>query len=178
VIGTALPLYHIFSLTVNCLLYLKLGGKNLLVTNPKDIPGFVKELKAHKLPHVSHGLNTPLFNRCSTTRNSTRWIFPTLRVSNGGRHGVQRPVAERWKKVTGSTIVEGYGLSETSAFGGVQRGHRHGVHQYHRPAAAFDRDRIRDDDGKDVPLGTPGEICIRGPQVMAGYWQRPMRRRR
>jgi long-chain acyl-CoA synthetase len=171
IIVTALPLYHIFSLTVNCLLYLKLGGKNLLITNPKDIPGFVKELRRNKF-HMFTGVNT-LFNALLNHPEFDQVDFSSLRVSNGGGMAVQRPVAERWKQVTGSTIVEGYGLSETSpsAVCNVVTATEF-TNTIGLPLPSTEI-AIRDDDGKDVPLGTPGEICIRGPQVMAGYWQRP-----
>jgi len=170
VIITALPLYHIFSLTVNCLLFLKMGGKNLLITNPRDIPGFVKELRHHRF-HMITGVNT-LFNALMQNPDFASVDFSDLRITNGGGMAVQRAVAERWKQVTGCVIVEGYGLSETSPSAVCN------------PVTATEFSNtiglplpsteivIRDDDGNDVPLGTAGEICIRGPQVMAGYWRR------
>jgi long-chain acyl-CoA synthetase len=171
VIITALPLYHIFSLTVNCLLYMKLGGKNLLITNPRDIPAFVKELQANKF-HMFTGVNT-LFNALLNHPDFPKVDFSDLRVSNGGGMAVQRAVAEKWKQVTGCAIVEGYGLSETSpsaVCNVVTATEFSGTIGLPLPSTEI---AIRDDDGKDVPLGERGEICIRGPQVMAGYWQRP-----
>ena len=171
VIVTALPLYHIFSLTVNCLLYMKLGGKNLLITNPRDIPGFVKELQANKF-HMFTGVNT-LFNALLHHPDFPKVDFSNLRVSNGGGMAVQRAVAEKWKQVTGCAIVEGYGLSETSPSAVcniVTATEFSGTIGLPLPSTEI---AIRDDDGVDVPLGERGEICIRGPQVMAGYWQRP-----
>ncbi len=170
VIVTALPLYHIFSLTVNCLLYLKLGGRNLLITNPKDIPGFVKELRRHRF-HMFTGVNT-LFNALLNHPDFDLVDFSGLRVSNGGGMAVQRAVAERWKAVTGCSIVEGYGLSETSpsaVCNPVTATEFSGNIGLPLPSTEI---VIRDDDGVDVALGGAGEICIRGPQVMAGYWQR------
>ena len=171
VIITALPLYHIFSLTVNCLLYLKLGGKNVLITNPRDMPGFVKEL-LHTKFHMFTGVNT-LFNGLMQQPDFARVDFSSLRVTNGGGMAVQRAVAERWKQVTGCAIVEGYGLSETSPSAVcnlVTATEFSGTIGLPLPSTEI---TIRDDDGIDVQLGTAGEICIRGPQVMAGYWQRP-----
>jgi long-chain acyl-CoA synthetase len=171
VIITALPLYHIFSLTVNCLLYMKLGGKNLLITNPRDIPAFVKELQANKF-HMFTGVNT-LFNGLLHHPDFPKVDFSSLRVSNGGGMAVQRAVAEKWKQVTGCAIVEGYGLSETSpsaVCNVVTATEFSGTIGLPLPSTEI---AIRDDDGHDVPLGERGEICIRGPQVMAGYWQRP-----
>jgi len=171
VIITALPLYHIFSLTVNCLLYLKLGGKNLLITNPKDIPKFVKELRNNKF-HMFTGVNT-LFNALLNHPEFDQVDFSNLRVSNGGGMAVQKAVADRWKAVTGCAIVEGYGLSETSpsaVCNVVTATEFSGTIGLPLPSTEI---AIRDDDGRDIPIGTAGEICIRGPQVMAGYWQRP-----
>jgi len=171
VIITALPLYHIFSLTVNCLLYTKLGGKNVLITNPRDMPGFVKELMQTRF-HMFTGVNT-LFNGLMQQPDFAKVDFSSLRVTNGGGMAVQRAVAERWKQVTGCAIVEGYGLSETSPSAVcnlVTATEFSGTIGLPLPSTEI---TIRDDDGIDVPLGTPGEICIRGPQVMAGYWQRP-----
>ncbi len=168
---TALPLYHIFSLTVNCLLYTRIGGKNILIVNPKDIPGFVKELAHHKF-HMFTGVNT-LFNALLNHPDFAKLDFSSLRVTNGGGMAVQQAVAERWKKVTGCAIAEGYGLSETSPSATcnlVTATEFSGTIGLPLPCTEI---AIRDDDGHDVPLGTAGEICIRGPQVMAGYWQRP-----
>ena len=168
---TALPLYHIFSLTVNCLLYTRIGGRNILIVNPKDIPGFVKEL-AHHTFHMFTGVNT-LFNALMNHPDFGKLDFSSLRVSNGGGMAVQRAVAERWNKITGCAIAEGYGLSETSpsaTCNPVVTTEFSGTIGLPLPSTEI---AIRDDDGHDVPLGESGEICIRGPQVMAGYWQRP-----
>jgi long-chain acyl-CoA synthetase len=168
---TALPLYHIFSLTVNCLLYTRIGGRNILIVNPKDIPGFVKELAHHRF-HMFTGVNT-LFNALMNHPDFGKLDFSSLRVSNGGGMAVQRPVAERWKKITGCAIAEGYGLSETSpsaTCNPVVTTEFSGTIGLPLPSTEI---AIRDDDGHDLPPGESGEICIRGPQVMAGYWQRP-----
>ena len=170
-IVTALPLYHIFSLTVNCLLYTRIGGRNILIVNPKDIPGFVAELAHHKF-HMFTGVNT-LFNALMNHPDFAKLDFSHLRVTNGGGMAVQRAVAERWKNVTGCAIAEGYGLSETSPSAScnpVVTTEFSGTIGLPLPSTEI---TIRDDEGKDVPLGVSGEICIRGPQVMAGYWQRP-----
>jgi long-chain acyl-CoA synthetase len=171
VIITALPLYHIFSLTVNCLNMMALGGENILITNPRDIPGFVKELGKHRY-NIITGVNT-LFNALLSNADFRKLDFSALRLAVGGGMAVQKAVAERWKEVTGSTLVEGYGLTETSpsatanppdlaAYTGTI-----GV-----PMPSTDVE-LRDDSNRAVPLGQPGEICIRGPQVMAGYWKQP-----
>jgi long-chain acyl-CoA synthetase len=171
IIVTALPLYHIFSLTVNCLVMMVVGGENILITNPRDIPGFVKELAKHKYTMIS-GVNT-LFNALLNHPDFAKLDFSSLKLAVGGGMAVQKAVAERWKQVTGTTLIEGYGLTETAPsatanpldlkeFSGSI-----GV-----PMSSTDV-VLRDDDGKEVPLGQPGEICIRGPQVMAGYWKRP-----
>jgi long-chain acyl-CoA synthetase len=147
------------------------GGENVLITNPRDIPGFVKELAKHKYSMIS-GVNT-LFNALLNHPDFAKLDFSGLRLAVGGGMAVQKAVAERWKQVTGTPIIEGYGLTETAPsatanplnvteFTGAI-----GV-----PMSSTDV-VLRDDDDRDVPLGEAGEICIRGPQVMAGYWQRP-----
>lgn len=167
----ALPLYHIYALTVNALMGMQQGAENILIPNPRDIPGFVKELGKYQI-NVFPGLNT-LFNALLNNEEFRKLDFKPLLLTFGGGMAVQRAVAERWKKLTGINIAEGYGLSETSPVATANR---------------FDADEfsgtiglpipsteiaIRDEDGKDLPLGEVGEICIRGPQVMAGYWNRP-----
>ena len=171
VIITALPLYHIFSLTVNCLVMMVIGGENVLITNPRDIPGFVKELAKHKYSIIT-GVNT-LFNALLNNADFAKLDFSSLKLSVGGGMAVQKATAERWKQVTGVPLVEGYGLTETSPSATANP-----------PTAAEYTGSIgvpmpstevvlRDDNDKDVAIGQPGEICIRGPQVMAGYWQQP-----
>lgn len=166
----ALPLYHIFALTVNAIMGMNVGAHNVLIPNPRDIPGFVKEMGKWKF-HVFPGLNT-LFNGLLNNEEFRKLDFSELLLSLGGGMAVQRPVAERWKKVTGCNVSEGYGLSETSP---VATANRFDLAEFSGtiglPLPSTDI-VIRDDDGRDLPLGDVGEICIRGPQVMAGYWQR------
>lgn len=168
---TALPLYHIFALTVNCLLFLDLGGTNLLITNPRDIPGFVKELAKFPFTAIT-GVNT-LFNALLNDENFNKLDFSTLRLSAGGGMSVQKAVAERWEKLTGHYLLEGYGLTECSPLVSVNpydiTCHTGSIGL---PVPSTDV-RVIDDQDNDVTPGEPGELCIRGPQVMAGYWQRP-----
>ncbi|MDN2568547.1 long-chain-fatty-acid--CoA ligase [Aquibium sp. A9E412] len=167
----ALPLYHIFALTVNALMGMQQGGHNVLIPNPRDIPAFVAELKKHRF-NVFPGLNT-LFNALLNNEDFRKLDFSGLILTVGGGMAVQRSVAERWKTLTGSTISEGYGLSETAPVATANRfdGEEFtGTIGLPLPSTEI---AIRDDDGKDVALGEVGEICIRGPQVMAGYWNRP-----
>ena len=167
----ALPLYHIYALTVNALMGMQQGAQNVLIPNPRDIPALVKEFGAYKV-NVFPGLNT-LFNALLNNDDFRKLDFTHLLVTFGGGMAVQRPVAERWKQVTGLVIAEGYGLSETSP---VATGNRFDADEFTGtiglpiPSTEI---VIRDDDGVDVALGEIGEICIRGPQVMAGYWNRP-----
>jgi len=167
---TALPLYHIFALTVNGLLFLDLGGTNLLITNPRDIPGFVKELSKFPFTAIT-GVNT-LFNALLNDANFNKLDFSTLRLSAGGGMAVQKAVAERWEKPTGHYLLEGYGLTECSPLVSVNpydiTCHTGSIGL---PVPSTDV-RIVDDEDKDVAPGEPGELCIRGPQVMTGYWQR------
>ncbi|MCR6723377.1 long-chain fatty acid--CoA ligase [Agrobacterium fabrum] len=167
----ALPLCHIFALTVNSLMGIALGGHNLLIANPRDIPGFVKEL-AHYQPHVFPGINT-LFNALMNNEDFRKLDLSSLILVLGGGMAVQRPVAERWLSIVGCPIAEGYGLSETSPVATVNRlDSPEFSGTIGLPLSSTDID-IRDDDGNSLPTGEVGEICIRGPQVMAGYWQRP-----
>jgi long-chain acyl-CoA synthetase len=167
----ALPLYHIFALTVNSLMGMSLGAHNILIANPRDIPGFVKEFGKSNV-HVFPGLNT-LFNALMNNAEFAKLDFSSLILSLGGGMAVQRPVAERWLKMTGTHITEGYGLSETSPVATANRFDSPeftGSIGLPLPSTELD---IRDEDGNSLPLGEVGEICIRGPQVMAGYWQKP-----
>ena len=167
----ALPLYHIFALTVNSLMGIAMGGHNILIANPRDIPAFVKELQQHKV-HVFPGLNT-LFNALMNNPDFGKVDFSSMILALGGGMAVQRPVAERWQAMTGTAITEGYGLSETSP---VATANRFDMQEFTGmiglPLPSTDIS-IRDEEGNALPLGEVGEICIRGPQVMAGYWQRP-----
>jgi len=167
----ALPLYHIFALTVNSLMGIAMGGHNVLIANPRDISAFLKELQKHKA-HIFPGLNT-LFNAMMNHPDFAKVDFSSLILALGGGMAVQRPVAERWQALTGTAITEGYGLSETSPVVTANRVDRQeftGMIGLPLPSTEIS---IRDEDGKPLPLGEVGEICIRGPQVMAGYWQRP-----
>ncbi|PWK68537.1 long-chain fatty acid--CoA ligase [Aminobacter sp. AP02] len=166
----ALPLYHIFALTVNALMGMQQGALNVLIPNPRDIPGFVKELKKFKF-NIFPGLNT-LFNALTNNEEFRKLDFSGLMLSLGGGMAVQRPVAERWKKATGNHITEGYGLSETSPVATANKcSSPDFTGTIGLPLPSTDI-AIRDEDGNDMPLGEVGEICIRGPQVMAGYWNR------
>ncbi|TGQ06561.1 MULTISPECIES: long-chain fatty acid--CoA ligase [unclassified Mesorhizobium] len=167
----ALPLYHIFALTVNALMGMQQGAQNVLVPNPRDIPGFVKELAKYPM-HIFPGLNT-LFNALLNNEDFRKLDFKPLILTLGGGMAVQKGVAERWKALTGCPVSEGYGLSETSPVATANKFSSSdftGTIGLPLPSTEI---AIRDDDGNNVPLGEVGEICIRGPQVMAGYWNRP-----
>jgi len=168
---TALPLYHIFALTVNCLLFIELGGANLLITNPRDIPGLVKELAKVRFTAIT-GVNT-LFNALLNNEDFHKLDFSSLTLSAGGGMPVQKAVAERWEKLTGHYLLEGYGLTECSPLVSVNpydiRYHSGSIGL---PVPSTDI-RVVDDEGNMVAEGEPGELCIKGPQVMLGYWQRP-----
>ncbi len=170
VIITALPLYHIFSLTVNCLLMSKMGGLNVLITNPRDIPAFVKELGKHRY-NIITGVNT-LFNAFLNNPEFAKLDFSYVKLCVGGGMAVQKAVADKWQQVTGKVLLEGYGLTETSP---VATMNPHDLKAYSGsigiPVPSTEI-ALRDDDRKDVKPGEPGEICIKGPQVMKGYWQR------
>jgi long-chain acyl-CoA synthetase len=171
VIITALPLYHVLSLTANCLLMLAAGGCNVLITNPRDIPGFVKELRRHRFT-VFTGVNT-LFNALMNHPGFASIDFSALKISMGGGMAVQKAVADRWKRLTGCTLVEAYGLSETSPAVTVNP---LDLKEYNGsiglPISSTEV-VLRGDDGQEVPPGSPGELCVRGPQVMKGYWNSP-----
>ncbi|ARB85243.1 MULTISPECIES: long-chain-fatty-acid--CoA ligase FadD [Yersinia] len=168
---TALPLYHIFALTMNCLLFIELGGRSLLITNPRDIPGMVKELSRYPFTAMT-GVNT-LFNALLNNEEFTKLDFSTLRLSVGGGMPVQKAVAERWEKLTGKHLLEGYGLTECSP---LVTGNPYDLKHYSGsiglPVPSTDV-RLINDEGNEVGLGEPGELWVRGPQVMLGYWQRP-----
>jgi len=171
VIVTAIPLYHIFALTANCLVFMKHGGLNYLITNPRDMPGFVKELGRVEFTALT-GVNT-LFNGLLNTPGFDKLDFSRFKFTMGGGMAVQRVVAERWKRVTGVTLIEAYGLTETSPAACVNP---LDLPQYNGsiglPIPSTEA-CVQDDDGKILPVGSAGELCIRGPQVMKGYWQRP-----
>ncbi len=171
VVVCALPLYHIFAFTVNALAIAKYGGHNILITNPRDIPAFVKELKKHPIT-VFTGVNT-LYNALLNNDEFKKLDFSTYKIAVAGAMALQKAVAIRWKEVTGCTIVEGYGLTETSPVAScnpIDGTDRTGTIGLPLPSTLM---KMIDDDGKDVALGETGEICIKGPQVMKGYWQRP-----
>jgi long-chain acyl-CoA synthetase len=170
VVITALPLYHIFSLTANCLAFMKLGGLNVLITNPKDIPGFVKELAQHKFTVIT-GVNT-LFNALLNHPDFAKLDFSTLNITLGGGMAVQRAVADKWKQVTGVTLVEAYGLTETSPGACINPMDLKDYNGAIGLPISSTEVAIRDENDREVPLGERGEICIRGPQVMKGYWNR------
>jgi long-chain acyl-CoA synthetase len=171
IIVTALPLYHIFALTANCLTFLKIGATNVLITNPRDIPGFVKELGKYRFS-VLTGVNT-LFNALLNNPDFAKLDFSSLKVTLGGGMAVQKSVAEKWKQVTGVPLIEAYGLTETSPAATINP---LDLAEYNGsiglPISSTEV-TIRDANGRDVPLGQSGELCVRGPQVMKGYWNRP-----
>jgi long-chain acyl-CoA synthetase len=173
VILTPLPLYHIFSLTANCLVFMSIGGENVLIPNPRDLPRFIREMRRHRFTAMT-GVNT-LFNALLNRPEFRHVDFSAFRLTLGGGMAVQEAVAKRWKEVTGVPLVEAYGLTETAPAATIN--------PLDDPQFEFNGSIglpipstdivLRDEHGHDVPTGEPGEICIRGPQVMAGYWQRP-----
>lgn len=171
VVITALPLYHIFSLTVNCMTFMKIGAENVLITNPRDFAGFVKELK-HAAFTVITGVNT-LFNALLNTPGFREIDFSHLKIALGGAMAVQRAVAESWKAATGVALLEGYGLTEASpavCVNPLSNTEYNGSIGLPLPSTELS---IRDDEAKELAIGEVGEICARGPQVMRGYWNRP-----
>jgi len=171
VIITPLPLYHIFSLTANCLTFMTLGAENVLIPNPRDIAGFVKEMGRHRFTAMT-GVNT-LFNALLNNEQFGKLDFSSLQLTLGGGMAVQEAVAQRWKQVTGKPLIEAYGLTETSPAATINP---LTLAEYNGsiglPVPSTDV-VLRDDSGREVPRGQPGELCIKGPQVMAGYWHRP-----
>ncbi|WP_297197107.1 long-chain-fatty-acid--CoA ligase FadD [uncultured Pluralibacter sp.] len=171
VVITALPLYHIFALTMNCLLFIEIGGQNVLITNPRDIPGLVKEMGKYAFTAIT-GVNT-LFNALLNNKEFSQLDFSSLRLAAGGGMPVQHAVAERWVKLTGRYLLEGYGLTECAPLVSVNPldidSHTGSIGL---PVPSTEVKMV-DDDDNEVPFGEPGELCVRGPQVMLGYWQRP-----
>ena len=171
IVVTALPLYHIFALTANCLFAFFMGAKNVLITNPRDIPEFIKELNKHKYTLIT-GVNT-LFNGLMNNPEFKKLDFENLKITVGGGMAVQKAVAERWEEITGCPIAEGYGLSETSPMltvnplDGTQR-----IGSIGLPVPNTEI-QIMNEEGQALAIGEVGEICARGPQVFQGYWQRP-----
>jgi long-chain acyl-CoA synthetase len=170
VIVTPLPLYHIFSLTANCLVFMTLGAENILIPNPRDIPGFVKVMANCQFTAIT-GVNT-LFNALVNNEAFRALDFSTLHLTLGGGMAVQEAVAVKWKEVTGTPLIEAYGLTETSPAATMNPLDLPAYNGSIGLPISSTEVTLRDDAGRDVPLGMPGEICIRGPQVMAGYWQR------
>ncbi len=171
VIITALPLYHIFSLTANCLTFMHFGGQNVLITNPKDMPGFVKELRKWKFTALT-GVNT-LFNGLLNTPGFSELDFSSFKLALGGGMAVQGAVAERWQNVTGRPLLEAYGLTETApavSINPLNLKSYNGTIGLPVPSTEIS---IRNDANEEVPLGERGELCVRGPQVMQGYYNRP-----
>jgi long-chain acyl-CoA synthetase len=171
VVITALPLYHIFALTTNCLVFTYVGGQNVLITNPRDMKAFVEELSKVKFTFIT-GVNT-LYNGLLNTPGFERLDFSSLKVAMGGGMAVQAAVSERWRKLTDRDICQGWGLTETSPVATANRYDETrftGAIGYPVPSTEIG---IFDDDGNQLPVGAQGEICVRGPQVMRGYWNRP-----
>ncbi|AAQ59134.1 long-chain-fatty-acid--CoA ligase [Chromobacterium violaceum] len=171
VIVTALPLYHIFSLTANLMVFTEIGALNVLITNPRDIPGFVKELRKYPITCIT-GVNT-LFNALLNHPEFSKLNFSTWRLTLGGGMAVQKAVADKWKAVTGVPLVEAYGLTETSpaaCINPMDLKEYNGTIGLPVPSTEIE---IRDAEGRPVAPGEQGELCIRGPQVMRGYWNRP-----
>jgi long-chain acyl-CoA synthetase len=170
IVITALPLYHIFSLTANCLLFLRLGAENILISNPRDCPAFVAELKKHKFFFIS-GVNT-LFNMLLHAPGFESVDFSALRISLGGGMAVQAVVAERWKKVTGNVLTQAWGLTETAPAACINPMGLDFNGSIGLPISSTDV-TIRDDAGRELGTNEVGEICVFGPQLMRGYWNRP-----
>src|SRR5690554_1122450 len=170
-IVTALPLYHIFALTANCLTFLKLGASNLLIVNARDIPAVIKSMKEHRFTAIT-GVNT-LFNAMLNHPDFAKLDFSGLKLALGGGMAVQEVIAQRWLKVTGKTIAQAYGLTETSPAVTINPLDKTEFNGSIGLPVSSTEIAIRDHEGRDVPQGKSGEICIRGPQVTPGYWNRP-----
>ncbi len=170
IIITPLPLYHIFSLTANCMVFSSLGALNVLITNPRDMPGFVKELAKWKFTALT-GVNT-LFNGLLNNPDFAHLDFSSFKLALGGGMAVQRPVAERWQKVTGSPLIEAYGLTETSPAACINPLTIDGYNGFIGLPISSTEVAILDENGVEQKLGEAGELCVRGPQVMRGYWNR------
>jgi long-chain acyl-CoA synthetase len=171
VVVTALPLYHIFALTSNCLVFTYVGGMNVLITNPRDMKAFIEELSKVKFTFIT-GVNT-LFNGLLNTPGFDKLDFSSLKIALGGGMAVQAAVSERWRQLTGRDLCQGWGLTETSPVATANRPDETrftGSIGYPLPSTELS---IRDDDGNELEVGQVGEICVRGPQVMRGYWNRP-----
>jgi long-chain acyl-CoA synthetase len=168
---TPLPLYHIFSLTANCLIFSSIGARNVLITNPRDIPGFVKELSNWKFTALT-GVNT-LFNALINSQEFKQLDFSSLKVTLGGGMAVQRAVAEKWKEVTGKPLIEAYGLTETSPAASINPMTLEAYNGFIGLPISSTEFAILDDEGNSLAMGEVGEIAIKGPQVMQGYWNRP-----
>lgn len=172
VIITALPLYHIFALTANCLTFIKHGGKNILITNPRDMPNFVKELNKYPFSMIS-GVNT-LFNGLLNTKGFKDVNFSNLKVALGGGMAVQKAVAEEWERVTKSRLLEGYGLTECAPVVTVNPYDiEHYTGSIGLPVPSTDVRIVDPETREEVPMGEPGELEVKGPQVMVGYLNRP-----
>jgi long-chain acyl-CoA synthetase len=171
VVITALPMYHIFALTSNCLVFTYVGGMNVLITNPRDMKAFVEELSKVRFTFIT-GVNT-LFNALLNTPGFDKLDFSSLKIALGGGMAVQAAVSERWRELTGRDLCQGWGLTETSPVATANRPDETrftGSIGYPLPSTELS---IRDDDGNELAPGQVGEICVRGPQVMRGYWNRP-----
>jgi len=171
IIITALPLYHIFSLTANCLVFMKVGALNYLITNPRDMPGFVKELASVKYTAIT-GVNT-LFNGLLNTDGFADLDFSTLKLTLGGGMAVQEAVANRWKRVTGAPLLEAYGLTETSPAVCINPLNLTEYNGSIGLPLSSTEVSIRSEDGEFLAQGEVGELCVRGPQVMREYWKKP-----
>jgi len=167
---TPIPLYHIFALTANCMLFMRLGWTNVLITNPRDFPGFVAELRKYPFAFLS-GVNT-LFNALLHTSSFRSVDFSHLKITLGGGMAVQETVARRWKEATGNPLTQAWGLTETSPGACINLPGADFNGSIGLPIASTEIS-IRDEAGAEVSLGTAGELCVRGPQVMRGYWNRP-----